>query len=97
MLVAIAAPAAAALWGWRAGVLAMALFALLLALALQTLRAALDAERRPGTQPCSPVREALASLALLREHRALRALTLAAAGFGVAQFCFGTFFVVWQV
>ncbi len=97
MLVAVIAPAAAALWGWRAGVLAMALFALLLALALQPLRAALDAERRPGAQPGSPLREAASSLAVLRAHRALRALTLAAAGFGVAQFCFGTFFVVWLV
>jgi len=98
MLVAFAAPAAAAWWGgWRAGALAMALFALLLALALQPLRGRLDADRRSGAQPGSPLREALASLALLRQHRALRALTLASAGFGVAQFCFGTFFVVWLV
>lgn len=97
MLVAVVAPGVAALFGWRAGVLTMAGFALLLALALQAVRAPLDADRQPGAQAGSPFREARASLALLREHRALRALTLASAGFGVAQFCFGTFFVVWQV
>jgi MFS family permease len=97
MLVAVVAPGLAARFGWRVGVLAMAAFALLLALALQPLRARLDADRSTNAPKDSPLTEAGASLGLLREQPVLRALTLAACGFGVAQFCFGTFFVAWQV
>ncbi|MCB4821873.1 MFS transporter [Roseicella aerolata] len=97
MLVAAVAPLVGSAFGWRAGVLTIAGFALLLALALQPLRATLDADRDPGATAESPWREALASLALLRTERRLRALTITACCLGIGQFAFFTFFVVWQV
>lgn len=98
MLVAALAPILATHYGWRAGVLAMALFSLLLALALQPLRAALDADRAaPGAAPLRPWEDAKASLDMLRRDARIRTLTFAASSFGIAQFCFGSFFVVWQV
>jgi DNA-binding transcriptional regulator YhcF (GntR family) len=96
MLVAAFAPILATHYGWRAGVLAVAVFSLLLALALQPLRAALDADRgAPG--PLRPWQDAKSSLSILRDDARIRSLTFAACGFGIAQFCFGSFFVVWQV
>ncbi|TCZ57787.1 MFS transporter [Roseicella aquatilis] len=97
MLVAAVAPLVGSLYGWRAGVLAIAGFALLLALALQPLRAGLDADRDPRASGASPWREALASLALLRTDPGLRALTVTACCLGIGQFAYLTFFVVWQV
>jgi MFS family permease len=101
MLVAALAPLLGAAFGWRWGVAAMALVALLTAVALQPLRARLDAERdrtRPGLRRLPALlREAAGSIALLRHHPALRALTAMAALYGVSQFCFFTFFVVFQV
>jgi len=100
MLVAAAAPAIATAAGWRAGVLAMAGVAFLVALALQPIRAGLDADRDPaaGGAGLSPVaREAGASLALLRSDPLLRRLTVMSCGYGIAQFCFLTFFVTFQV
>jgi len=97
LLVAALAPLLAVAFGWRGGVLGVAAFALVLALALQPLRAALDADRQPHAPPMRPFREALDSLRILREDRRIRALTVASACFGVAQFCFSSFFVVWQV
>jgi predicted MFS family arabinose efflux permease len=98
MLVAALAPALGGLFGWRAGVLAMAGFALLLALALQPLRAALDADRAPAAAARPrPWEEARQSLGLLRGRGAIRALTIASCCYGTAQFCFSSFFVVWQV
>ena len=96
MLVAGLAPLAALAFGWRGGVLAMAGFSLALAAALQPLRAALDTDRTPGATT-APLDDARRSLALLRHQPRIRALTLMACGYGVAQFCFGSFFVVWQV
>ncbi len=96
MLVAGLAPLAALAFGWRGGVLAMAGFSLALAMALQPLRATLDADRGPQAS-ASPLADAARSLGLLGSQKRLRALTLMACGYGVAQFCFGSFFVVWQV
>jgi MFS family permease len=95
MLVAAAAPAIAVAAGWRWGILAVAAFCWVVALAVQPWRAALDADRRPG----APIgwRGATESLGLLRTSRDLRLLTLAGAGFGIGQFCFLSFFVVQQV
>ncbi|WP_431281799.1 MFS transporter [Humitalea sp. 24SJ18S-53] len=98
MMVAALAPAVGVAFGWRWGAATIALVAVLVAISLQPLRAALDADRVPGTRiDGSALREAASSLALLRQHRALLCLTLAAAGFGASQFCFASFFVVWQV
>ncbi len=100
MLVAAAAPAIAIAFGWRAGVLAMAATGLLVALALQPLRAALDAGRDPGAGGAGLAalwREAAGSLGLLRTDLALRRLTVMSCCYGVAQFCFLTFFVAFQV
>ena len=100
MMVAAIAPAIALLGGWRAGVLAMAAVAFLVAIALQPIRASLDAERDPragGGGLRAIGKEAAGSLALLRSDRALRRLTIMSCGYGVAQFCFLTFFVSYQV
>ena len=98
MRVAALAPILATQYGWRAGVLAVAAFSLLLALALQPLRAALDSDRAaPGAAPLRPWHDAKSSLAILRDDARIRTLTFAASSFGIAQFCFGSFFVVWQV
>jgi Na+/melibiose symporter-like transporter len=100
MLVAAAAPALAGAFGWRGGVLAMAAASLVVAAAIQPLRRPLDAERDPtagGAGPGAFLREAAGTLGLLRDHPALRRLTLMACGYGIAQFCFLTFFVAFQV
>jgi MFS family permease len=99
MMVAAVAPAVALLaGGWRAGVLAMAAAAFLVALLLQPLRAPLDAGRSPHAVAVAAVfREALGALGLLRSEVALRRLTAMACGYGVAQFCLLTFFVTYQV
>lgn len=97
MLVAAIAPLVGSLFGWRAGVLTIAGFALLLALALQPLRDALDADRDPAAATGGALREALASLALLRTDPRIRALTIVACCLGIGQFAFFSFFVVWQV
>ncbi|WP_187830332.1 MFS transporter [Siccirubricoccus phaeus] len=97
MLVSVIAPVVGSLYGWRAGVLAIALFTLLLALALQPLRAVLDADRDPKAPSRAAFGEALGSLRLLREHAPLRATSLYGCGLVVGQFGFFSFFVVWQV
>lgn len=99
MLVAAMAPAIAVLAGWRAGLLAMALTALLVALVLQPLRAPLDAgrDRRAGAGWRVLARGAGGSLGMLRSSRALLHLTVMSCGYGVAQFCFLTFFVTYLV
>ena len=100
MFVAAVAPAIALVGGWRAGVLAIAGVAFLVAIALQPLRAALDGGRDPragGAGLAAVAREAAGSLGLLRSDRALRRLTLMSCGYGVGQFCFLTFFVTYQV
>ncbi|MGG5810674.1 MFS transporter [Falsiroseomonas sp. CW058] len=100
MLVAAATPAIAALLGWRAAILAVAATAFAVALAIQPLRAPLDADRDPaagGAGPRGVLRDAAGAVGLLRHAPALRHLTVMACGFGIAQFCFLTFFVAFQV
>lgn len=100
MMVAAVAPAVAAVAGWRAGVLVIAASAFVVAAGLQPLRAGLDAGRDPragGAGARAIAREAAGSLGLLRTDAALRRLTIMACGYGVAQFCFLTFFVAFQV
>ncbi|WP_207537479.1 MFS transporter [Sabulicella rubraurantiaca] len=97
MMVAALAPLLALIFGWRGGVLGVALFSVLLALALQPLRAVLDADRQPDAPPLRPFAEARASLSILRDEPRIRALTIASASFGIGQFSFSSFFVVWQV
>lgn len=100
MLVAAAAPAVAAVGGWRAGILAIAAASLLVAAAIQPLRRPLDAERDPRAGASGPgafLREAAGTLGLLRRDAALLRLTLMSCGYGIAQFCFLTFFVAFQV
>jgi MFS family permease len=100
MLIAATAPLIALFAGWRAGVLAIAATAMVVAIALQPLRAALDAGRDPhagGAGLGALWRGAAGSLGLLRTDAALRRLTVMSCGYGVAQFCFITFFVAFQV
>ncbi|MCX7933377.1 MAG: MFS transporter [Rhodovarius sp.] len=96
MLIAALAPALSLLFGWRGAVLAIAGLAVLLAVLLQPLRAALDGGLTPP-QPRRALVEAVRSLALLARPGPIRALAIASSSFGVAQFCFSSFFVVWQV
>ena len=100
MVVAASAPLIANHAGWRAGVLTMAAAAFLVAFAMQPLRAALDAERDPAAGRAGSraiLREAAASLAMLRRDPALARLTVMASAYGITQFCFSTFFVAFQV
>jgi MFS family permease len=100
MLIAAGTPVIAAAWGWRAGVLAVAAFLGAAALVLQPLRAALDAERDRGARIGSlgaAWGAALGSLSILRDVPVLRRMTLMSALYGVSQFCFSSFFVVFQV
>ncbi|WP_198371064.1 MFS transporter [Roseomonas rosulenta] len=100
MLIAAATPAIAAAWGWRAGVLAVAAFLAVAALVLQPLRRALDAERDRNAAIGSlgaAWAAALGSLAILRDVPVLRRMTVMSALYGISQFCFSSFFVVFQV
>jgi MFS family permease len=100
MIVAALAPAIALVAGWRISILCMAAIAFLVALGIQPLRAGLDAERdRPGASAglLAVLRESAAHVGLLRTERELRRLTVMACGYGIAQFCFSTFFVAFQV
>jgi len=97
LLVAVLAPAVAAGFGWRAGMLAIAALAVVFAIVLQPFRAALDVDRGGPAPAARPWQEALASLGLLRHRSALRGAILAACALGVGQFTFFSFFVVWQV
>ncbi|OYW09443.1 MAG: hypothetical protein B7Z53_02950, partial [Rhodospirillales bacterium 12-71-4] len=100
MFVAALAPALALLAGWRVSILAMASIAFLVAIAIQPLRAGLDTERdRPGAGAglLAVLRESAANVGMLRSNGALARLTVMACGYGIAQFCFSTFFVAFQV
>ncbi|MEO3475040.1 MFS transporter [Roseomonas sp. CAU 1739] len=100
MLIAAVTPLIAAAFGWRAGILAVAVLLISMAVALQPLRRPLDAERdrsaRLGNLRTAWA-TALSSLAILREVPVLRRVTLMSALYGVSQFCFSSFFVVFQV
>ncbi len=97
MLIAFAAPLLGSAFGWRWGVLGVALFTAATALALQPLRAALDADRDPQAPRRAPWRDAAAAIGLLRTEWQLRRLTVMSAAYGVSQFSFFSFFVAWQV
>jgi Na+/melibiose symporter-like transporter len=78
----------------------MAGVAFIVAIAIQPIRAALDGGRDPRVAAAGAgavAREAAGSLALLRSDLALRRLTIMSCGYGIAQFCFLTFFVTFQV
>lgn len=100
MIVAAAAPVIALFAGWRISILVMASIALVVAIALQPLRAGLDQGMdRPAQRGGfgALLRESAASVGLLRHHPELARLTVMACGYGIAQFCFSTFFVAFQV
>lgn len=101
MVVAALAPAIALLAGWRISILCMAAIAFVVAIAIQPLRAGLDQGRDPaaggGTGFGGLLRESGASIAMLRRDGELARLSAMACGYGVAQFCFSTFFVAFQV
>lgn len=81
--------------GWRPTLLVMALIVLAVGLAMQPLRRRFDAHANPS-HPIT-LGSAITAMRLFREDSRLRALTLAAMGFGCSQFCFSAFFVVFQV
>lgn len=94
----LAAPLAAS-HGWQAALMVGVALALLAVLALQPMRASLDAERAPPF----PLREAFrprqlgAPLAVLRLHPVLPPLTLQAFAFASLQGCLFSFTVTWLV
>lgn len=94
-LIGVTAPLVALAVGWRGALLAVAAVALAVAAALEPLRRGLDGEADP-TRPVS-WRGALDCLRLFVTEPGLRAVTIAAASFGIGQFCFSSFFVVFQV
>ncbi len=100
MLIAAITPVIALAFGWRAGILAVAALLAATALMLQPLRGTLDAERNRAAS----IRNlraiwtaALGSLAILRTAPVLRRMTVMSALYGISQFCFSSFFVVFQV
>lgn len=100
MLIAAITPVIALAFGWRAGILAVAALLAATALMLQPLRGTLDAER----DRAASIRNlraiwtaALGSLAILRTAPVLRRMTVMSALYGISQFCFSSFFVVFQV
>ncbi len=100
MVVAWMTPAIALVWGWRAGVLAMSAIAFLVAIGLEPLRRALD-QVEPGARPAGGfvgiLRESAAGIGMLRRDGELARLTIMSCGYGIAQFCFSTFFVAYLV
>lgn len=100
MLIAAVTPVIAQAFGWRAGILAVAAFLVAAAAVLQPLRAPLDADRDRGAS-LARLRAvwgaALGSLAILKGMPVLRRMTAMSALYGISQFCFSSFFVVFQV
>jgi MFS family permease len=94
----MAAPIAAA-WGWQAALLAGIAICLCAALAIQPMRASLDAERNPRF----PLREAFrlrrlaAPVTTLRMHPVLPPLTAQAFAFAALQGSLFSFTVTWLV
>lgn len=89
-------PSLALLAGWRAALLAVMAVVLLLALSLgRPARQHAMAVALTSAAPQPPVRQAWWQV--LRAHRDLRRLALAAAAFGATQVCLNTFFVTWMV
>jgi predicted MFS family arabinose efflux permease len=95
VLIGAICPTLALLIGWHGTLLACAGVVLGIALLMQPLRGLHDAARDPDHQVT--IAGAFRQLKLFREEPTLRALTLAAMAYGVSQFCFSAFFVVYQV
>ena len=79
-------------FGWQAALLAQVVPVLALLIVLQAPRERWDADRAPGAR--LRLRGALASLRLLRVHRAVRRLTFATFFYAGIQLCFIAFLVV---
>ncbi len=94
MMIGLIAPPLGLALGWRGGIAGLALLALMTAIALQPLRASLDAERDPTHKV--GLQGARSSLGLFRSNPKLRSIALVGAAYGVSQFCFSSFFVVFQ-
>jgi MFS family permease len=94
MLIGLIAPPLGLALGWRGGIAGLALLAVITAVALQPLRRSLDAGRDPTVR--IGLAGAKASLGLFRSQPRLRAIALVGAAYGVSQFCFSSFFVVFQ-
>lgn len=95
MLAGVVAPALVIEGGWRLALLVIALISVLIALALQPLRAGFDVDRDPA-QPLSPADIGANVVGVLRD-RALRTLCLAMFSFVGLQSLFTGFFVLYLV
>ena len=95
MLAGVVAPALVVEGGWRLALLVIALISVLIALALQPLRAGFDVDRDPA-QPLSPADIGANVVGVLRD-RALRTLCLAMFSFVGLQSLFTGFFVLYLV
>lgn len=88
-------PLLAVRFGWQMAVSVACVFCLALAVALQPMRARLDADRAPGA-PLIAGRLA-ASLLLVARNPVLRKLAAASGAFAAMQFCFMSLFVAFAV
>jgi predicted MFS family arabinose efflux permease len=91
-----ALPSAALAFGWRAALIGLAGFCALLAVALERLRPALDADARPAPV-LAALRRPFAPLALVLRAPGLRLLALASFAYAAMQSCVGTFLVTYLV
>jgi len=85
-------PALALALGWRGALLVVAAAGVLVALAAQPIRAALDAHRERA-QPVS-LRSIVAPLRMVMQTKVLRDLSLVGLGFAAVQVCLTTYLVV---
>ncbi|NQW52215.1 MAG: MFS transporter [Rhodospirillales bacterium] len=95
MLAGVVAPALVVEGGWRLALLVIAFISVVIALALQPLRAGFDVDRDPA-QPLSPADITANVVGVLRD-RALRTLCLAMFSFVGLQSLFTGFFVLYLV
>lgn len=89
-------PSAALAIGWRAAVLALGLACLAIAVTLQPMRAALDADAR-RVSILAALRRPFAPLMLVLRMPPLRILALTSFAFSGMQICVGTFLVTYLV
>ncbi|WP_439579021.1 MFS transporter [Elioraea sp.] len=94
-MIGVSAPLLAVTIGWRGAILAVVVFGMAVAAGLQPLRREMDRDADPAQR--ISWRGALDSIRLFRTAPPLRAITIAASSFGIGQFCFSSFFVVFQV
>jgi MFS family permease len=88
-------PVLVAWFDWKIAATAVAVFCLLLALALQPLRAAMDADRSPSARIVPG--NVAGALRLVLRHPSLRRLAFASGAFAAMQFCFMSLFVTFTV